>query len=145
MCSEYKNKIAITCYCKNINIALHTNKNAQDFTPRTCQCDYCKSHGASWISDPEGTAKLTFQDRQDAVFYRFGHKTSDFVFCRKCGVLTIALCEFEGKTRAVINITAMTDHEFTEEPIKTNFDGETIESRLERRTQNWMGNVIIEQ
>jgi len=114
-----------------------------EFTPRTCQCALCKKHGASWISDPEGKATVTFQNKELVNFYRFGHGTSDFLICKTCGVLTIATCEIKGRIRAVINITPMTETIFTAPPIQTVFDEETVESRLARREKNWTGNVII--
>ena len=123
---------------------LHTNRTHDDFTPRTCQCALCRKHGASWISDPEGEARVSFKDREGSSFYRFGHGTSDFICCSKCGVLMIAVCDIEGRDRAVLNVTAMSDEVFTAEPIKTNFDGENVEGRLDRRGQNWTGRVVFE-
>ncbi len=141
---SYQNTFKGGCHCGNIHIELHTDKVENDFTPRTCQCGLCKQHGASWISDPDGEAKLIIKDRGLTSFYRFGHSTSDFVVCKKCGVLTIAICELKDRTKAVLNITSMTNENFTNPAILTNFDGETVDSRLSRRTQNWTGHVIIE-
>jgi len=56
----------------------------------------------------------------------------------------IAVCDIEGRDRAVLNVTAMSDEVFTAEPIKTNFDGENVEGRLDRRGQNWTGRVVFE-
>ncbi|MEZ5814872.1 MAG: hypothetical protein R3E13_09200 [Alphaproteobacteria bacterium] len=141
---EFSNVLYGSCHCENVKIELHTHKDIDAFVPRTCQCSLCKKHDASWISDPEGEAKLILKDRGETNFYRFGHGTSDFVVCKNCGVLTIALCELEGKTRAVLNIKSMSDETFTAEPIMTNFDEETVDERLARRTKNWTNNVIIE-
>ena len=132
------------CHCGNVTIELHTDKAIEEFVPRTCQCSLCKKHDASWISDPDGEAKLVIKDRNKTSFYRFGHETSDFVICKNCGVLTIALCELEDRMKAVLNIKAMTDETFTAEPIQTVFDAENVADRLARRTKNWTGNVIIE-
>ena len=88
------NTLKSHCHCGNLSVELYTEKTEEDFTPRTCQCDLCKQHGASWISDPEGEAKFIIKDRDLANFYRFGHSTSDFVICKTCGVLMIALCQF---------------------------------------------------
>ena len=131
------------CHCGNVSFVLRSAKAEGDFTPRTCQCSLCRKHDASWISDPEGEAEVVFNDRQNVSFYRFGTKTSDFIVCKKCGVLTVALCELDGVTRAVLNIKAMTDHAFTQPGTSTNFDGETVESRLARRKRNWIGRVAI--
>ncbi len=143
MRTEYSNVIKGSCHCGNVSIELHTNRAENEFTPRTCQCLCCKKHGASWISDPDGEAQLHFNDRNEVSFYRFEHKTSDFIVCKKCGVLTIALCEIDDRTRAVLSIKAMSDHSFSDEPVLTNFDGETVEDRLGRRAKNWTGNVVV--
>lgn len=138
---DYKNTFTGDCHCGNISFELYTNKDESDFTPRTCQCSLCKKHGASWISDPEG--KLALQHSESISSYRFGHSTSDFIVCSKCGVLTIATCETENRLRAVINIKSMQNHTFPSEEILTNFDDENVEQRLARRTKNWTGNVTI--
>ena len=143
MSAEYSNILEGSCHCENVGIELHTNRKENEFTPRTCQCSLCKKHDASWISDPEGVAKLNFKDRDQVSFYRFGHSTSDFIVCKKCGVLTIAICEVDGRNRAVLNIKSMSGTTFTADPITTNFDGETVESRLERRAKNWTGHVVF--
>ena len=145
MDQQYKNIIEGRCHCGNVHLELHTDRDEHELTPRTCQCSYCRSHGASWISDPGAEVRLRFDDREQVTFYRFGHKTSDFVVCRNCGVPTIAICELEGRLLAVVNTTAMTDRKFTAPPAKPDFDQETVDSRLERRGRNWIGNVIIEE
>lgn len=73
--------------------------------------------------------------------YRFGHSTADFIICKDCRVLTMALCSFDQVTKAVINIKSMNDYNFSEAD-KTNFDAETTESRLDRRSKTWIGKVI---
>ncbi len=142
--STYSNVISSDCHCGNIHLELHTNRAHSEFVKRTCQCALCRKHGASWISDPEGEARVRISNKDKASFYRFGTKTADFISCMDCGVLMIATCELDGRLRAVLNATAMTDEKFTAEPIQTNFDGENKESRLERRGQNWTGHVIFE-
>jgi hypothetical protein len=139
---RYSNTIQSNCHCGNIRLELHTNRSPSEFTPRICQCTLCRKHNASWISDPEGEAKLHIENKDSASFYRFGLKTADFIICKICGVLMIAVCEIKGRHRAVLNSTAMINHVFAV-PMLTDFDGENVESRLARREQNWTGNVII--
>lgn len=145
MSVQYSNVLNGGCHCGNVSIALHTNRPHDEFVPRTCQCSLCKKHDASWISDPDGEATLSYKNKGNVSFYRFGHSTSDFIVCKNCGVLTIALCEIDGRMRAVLNIKSMTDETFTADPVMTNFDSETVGSRLERRGRNWTGNVIIKE
>ena len=138
---EYKNTYKGGCHCGNVQFELRSNKSESDLAPRTCQCTLCRMHGASWISDPEG--KLVVQKTDDLSRYRFGTGTADFIVCPGCGVLTLAICEVEGRKRAVLNIKSMLDHEFTGTETKTNFDNENVEQRLARRGRNWTGEVIF--
>ena len=142
--SGLSNTIESSCHCGNIKLRMHTKKNEHELTPRTCQCDFCQSHGANWISDPDGEIRIRFEDSDKVNYYRFGHKTSDFIVCNNCGVVTIALCELDGQNHAVINITAIRKHKFPAPPVQTEFDAESVEDRLERRGKNWTGNVVFE-
>ena len=139
----YKNTVGGSCHCGNVTFTLHTNKDDTEFVPRTCQCSLCKKHDASWVSDPEGEALLEYKEPEAVNGYRFGHKTSDFIVCKKCGVLTMALCEIDGVIRAVHNVKCMQDHKFADTPVLTNFDGEDVEQRLARRGQNWTKKVTV--
>lgn len=140
---KYVNSLSGNCHCGNINFTFDTNKDIKELVPRVCQCTLCRRHGARYISDPEGQVKLHFKDRKVVSYYRFGHGTSDFIICRNCGVLVMALCDIEGRTRAVINIKSMLDYSFPTVPINTNFDAETVEERLARRARNWTGHVTV--
>ena len=142
---NYSTVIKGDCHCGNIHSELHTNKKLEDFVPRVCQCDLCKKHGAQWISDPEGLLQLTYKNKDDVNQYQFGHKTSDFIVCKNCGVLTTAVCDIQEKTRAVINITPFLETSFTAKPIQTVFDAENVKQRLARRGKNWTGQVEIKE
>lgn len=142
--TNYKNKIESSCHCGNIKLVFHTDKLVQDFIPRTCQCSHCRSHGAKWISDPQGEVRLKFKSPEDVNFYQFGHRTADFILCKNCGALMISTCEIDGRTLGVLNSTAMVNLNFPNDPVHTHFSSETIEARLERRAKNWIRNVAIE-
>ena len=71
-------------------------------------------------------------------FYRFGTGTADFVICRSCGVYIGAIGEAPSGTRAVINMTCLDDRAlFTRDPVPTDHNGDTTESRLARRAADW--------
>lgn len=130
------------CHCGAVTFALDTERGVATLGPRTCQCGLCLAHGASWTSDPAGA--LVIAGAAHARAYQFGHKTSDFLFCRHCGVLLAAVCNVNGALRAVVNLRAMPGHDFTAPEALTDFEGEGAESRLERRTRNWTGAVRLE-
>jgi hypothetical protein len=138
-----QHKLKGRCHCGNVSFVLHTKKTEDSFIPRSCQCTLCRSHGASWIADPEGIAEVTYRDKSSVSFYRFGLQIADFIICKNCGVLTVALCGIDGIIRGVFNVKSMLDHAFSSPKILPNFDGETVESRMERGKRNWTGRVTI--
>lgn len=140
---NYSNTLEGKCHCGNIHFTFGTNKAIEEFIPRACSCDLCKQHGAVYVSDPDGHVSLHFENKDQVTFYRFGHKTSDFIICKECGVLMMALCEVGGSVRAVINKTPMLNHNFPTEQIRTDFESESPEERLARRQKNWTGSVEI--
>ncbi len=144
MSSTYSNVFKGRCHCGNIHVELHTNKGESDFVPRECQCSVCTKNGAHWIADPEGQAKLSIKDKDEASYYRYVGGTSDFVLCKNCGVMMIVLCETDDRLISVVNMKSMTEEIFTSDPIQTNFDGEIFEERMARRNKNWTGDTIVE-
>jgi hypothetical protein len=81
---------------------------------------------------------LAIGDEDQLNRYRFGTKTADFHVCRTCGVMPITTSSIASTRYAVLNIQTFNsvDHgRFVHRT--TDFEGETIESRLARRQQTW--------
>jgi hypothetical protein len=76
--------------------------------------------------------------------YRFATGTADFYICRLCGGMTFATSEIDGRLRAVVNVWTFDDADDMEFDVgATDFDGEEIDQRLERRASNWIPTVRI--
>jgi hypothetical protein len=137
------NELRGSCHCGNVEFTLFTEKNVDGFTPRRCSCSMCRRHGASYISDPNARLALSYRDGSLLSIYRFGHGTSQWVICSKCGVLTAVLCEIEGRLYAVARVQAMVEHAFPGPEVSTYFEPESVAERLERRTRTWIGTVTV--
>ena len=111
-------------------------------TKRECSCSFCQKHGASYTSHPDSQLNIQVRDENELLRYRFGHRTADFIICRCCGGLMFALCTLDGNCYAVTNVNhfenvsadALIDS-------KTNFENESIDSRLARRKRVWTPSV----
>jgi hypothetical protein len=78
--------------------------------------------------------------------YRFGTKTAEFLFCCSCGVTLAALCATGDGIKAVLNINTLDESDTLDfERVDSNFEGETVSARIDRRTANWIGNVILRE
>lgn len=76
--------------------------------------------------------------------YRFATATADFIFCSRCGTPTLVTSDIGGKLYAVVNVNTfdedqdlMLQLEFSD----SCFDGESVEQRLQRRRERWVGEV----
>jgi hypothetical protein len=137
------NELRGRCHCANVEFTFFPNKDLDEFVPRRCSCSMCRRHGASYISDPSSRLDLRCLDPSLLNFYRFGHGTSDWVICARCGVLTAVLCEIEGRLRAVVRVQSILEHTFVAAELRTNFDCESIDERLQRRARTWIGTVSL--
>ena len=81
------NPIGGSCHCGSVGIVLLTSRNAADLHPRACDCSFCVKHGASYISDPQGSLRIKAQRRDVIGEYRQGSGNARFLICRACGVL----------------------------------------------------------
>ena len=131
------------CHCGNVDFTLITDKDPDGFVPRRCSCSMCMKHGASYISDPEAQLTLRYRDGSKLSLYRFGHGTSQWMICSRCGVLVAVLCEIEGRLRAVVRVQSIKEHPFPRPEVATNFETESIEGRLQRRARTWIGTVTV--
>ena len=137
------NTLQGSCHCGNVEFTLLTEQSENTLVPRRCGCSMCRRHAASWISDPEARLDLRYRDKSQLSVYQFGHATSRWIVCARCGVLTVAICQIEGRLVAVARSQAMIGHVFSVPEVATDFDGESVEKRLARRGRTWIGSVTI--
>lgn len=136
------NELKGSCHCGNIEFSLFTEKAADELVPRRCSCSMCRRHGASYISDPDARLALRYRDPSLLSVYGFGHRTSQWIICSRCGVLTAVLSEIEGRLQAVARVQSILEHAFAPEK-PTDFEAEAVSERLERRARSWIGTVEV--
>lgn len=132
------------CHCGNITVQLRLSQPPEQMPLRSCSCSFCRAHGTRTLSDRDGLAEIAVSDRSLLEHYQFGSRTADYMICRRCGVYIGALCQTASGLRAVINVNCLDDRAaFTQPPASPNYDGEATETRLDRRSSNWMPAVKI--
>ena len=131
------------CHCGNIDVQLHLPRSPEQLPLRSCACSFCRSHGTRTVSDRDGRVEITASDWSRVQRYRFGSRTADYLLCRCCGVYVGAVCETSSGLRAVVNVNCLDDRvAFTQSPTAPDYDGETTDARLDRRSINWMPAVV---
>jgi hypothetical protein len=126
-----------SCHCGAVKITLRTAKAAEELGARSCQCTFCKAHGASWTSDPGGRLEITIPGEKLSR-YTFGTGTAEFLICATCGVVPAVTWKDGEKLLGVVRVNCLEESELllaNVHPI--DFDDETESKRLERRARGW--------
>lgn len=75
------------CHCGNLTIELKLTSAAASYEPRACDCDFCRKHGALYVSDPKVSLKIFTGQAATVSRYRQGAGLAEMIFCPICGVL----------------------------------------------------------
>ena len=127
------------CHCGNLRLRVWLSAPPADQRLRACACSFCRAHSTRTVADAAGLAEVWARDWSDVEPYRFGSRTADYLVCRRCGVYVAAICETSAGTRAVVNVNSLDDRAaFTRAPERSDYDGETPDTRLARRAAKWM-------
>ncbi|MEM7122170.1 MAG: aldehyde-activating protein [Pseudomonadota bacterium] len=127
-----------SCHCGRISVRFETNKAPASLEVRTCQCAFCRRHGARAISDPEGFMAVTAEAGREAKAYRFGLGVTDFLVCPDCGCYVAAVMNEGDKAYGIVNIRMLADEAaFPTAETPRVYDAEDAEARLARRRAAW--------
>jgi len=91
------------CHCGNVRVDLRLAREPGTYRTRACDCDFCRKHGAAYVSDPQGSLTIRIQDAREMGIYRQGSGVAECVFCAKCGVLIGALYRSEDRVWGAVN------------------------------------------
>lgn len=132
------------CHCGNIRFVLQWPDSDAGIAVRNCSCTFCQKHAGAWTSH-RGSALVAQVEEISAVSkYRFGTRSADFYVCATCGIVPFVTSEIDDQLYAVVNVNSFEDvSDLTFTKSSTDFDGEKIGSRLERRKRNWISSVRI--
>jgi hypothetical protein len=101
------NKIQGGCHCGNIKYSAVVTNDIAKYLPVACSCNFCTSHGASYISDSRGSLSINIKNKSNISEYRHGSRIAYFLICKTCGILTNACYEEKGNTFSSINILSL--------------------------------------
>lgn len=126
------------CHCGAHRWTFQASSAPSQWTVRSCQCSFCRAHGARCTSDPAGSVEFSTTDVAALSRYRFGLKTADFLVCARCGVYVGAMVENSAGSFATLNLNSMkTSVENLPESMPVSYDSEELDTRLARRRSKW--------
>lgn len=125
------------CHCGKLKASFESEKEPATLGVRTCQCEFCRRHGAINISDRQGEIVIEAA-AADVLRYRFGLRTADFLICRNCGAYIAAVIGEGEMIRSTINVAGLAMKEFLDiEETPMQYGSETTEERIARRHTRW--------
>ena len=132
------------CHCGNIAFDLDWPGDAPEIPARACDCSFCVKHGGVWTSNPESRLDVVIGDTSRVSKYEFGTRTATFHVCTICGAVPLATSEIAGHRYAVVNVNALENVDPSSlRRTASQFGEEDIDSRLARRSRNWIADVRI--
>ncbi len=91
------------CHCGNILVDIELARAPHTYNPRACDCGFCRKHGASYVSDAQGSLVIRIKDERASGKYRQGSGQAEFLFCGICGVLVGVSYRSDGRLYAAVN------------------------------------------
>lgn len=98
-----------SCHCGNLQLHFASNKAPVEFSPRACDCSFCRKHGARYISDTEGALTVRATSKNSVSRYQQGSYSAEFLCCRDCGVLVAVIYEENSMLFAAVNAACLDD------------------------------------
>jgi len=95
------------CYCGNIRLTVNLSQELSTYHPRACDCDFCRKHGAAYVSDPQGELRIQIRDEARVSRFRQGSSTAEMLICRTCGGLVGALYRETERLFGTLNAQAL--------------------------------------
>ena len=132
------------CHCGNISFELEWEGDAPEIPARACGCTFCVKHGGVWTSNSKARLAVAVRDAALMSKYVFGTRTATFHVCSRCGAVPVVTSEIASHLYAVVNVNVFENVDpsrLRRAPVS--FEGEDVESRLARRTRNWIADVRI--
>lgn len=135
-----------TCHCGNIAFELDWEGDPPEIPARACGCSFCVKHGGVWTSNPNSRLVVTIRDPALVSTYAFGTRTAEFYVCSRCGAVPFVTSKIAKRLYAVVNVNVLenVDQAWLRRASAT-FEGEDVESRLARRSRNWIRDVRIQE
>ena len=129
------NKLSVfdgSCACGNVAISINLPNSVKISEARRCDCDFCRSYAAAYVSHPEGEAAFTIRDTLKTEKLRQGTATAWFLVCSQCGNLICAIYEDKNQVYASVNAACM--------PKLKNLEERVVSPQLldkEQKTTRW--------
>lgn len=133
--------ISGSCGCKNIEVTWHTVDLSS--VPRACQCDYCSSKAAKYVTKSGTRFDVLIRNKKLLKEVQHGSKSAVFHECANCGQLVFVTAEIDDQLYGALNANCLNNKLGFSDSVQANFSSQTREEKRERWRENWCYPVRI--
>lgn len=131
------------CHCGALTLAFSTGLVPATTAPRACDCDFCRAHGAAWLSDTDAQLVVRAQRPDRLRRYRQGSEAAQFLLCSGCGVLVAVVFE-EGEQRyGAVNVGCLDARDAFAATVRTSPQTLAPDEKTARWRQVWIRDVRV--
>ncbi|MEP5766605.1 MAG: hypothetical protein ABJ308_18550 [Halieaceae bacterium] len=141
--SEYPHQHQGACACGAVQFTFSSSDDLEALVPRACQCEFCLPGAVSYLSDPAGRLEVRVKDRRYLYAHVFGTGTADFMHCAACNHLVFVRSEIDGQLYGLAVVQALDAWPLSLATQAMNYDGESLQERVQRRADNWIQQVEV--
>ena len=129
------------CDCDNIKITWHLTERA--LTPRACQCDYCASKSAAYVTQSDTKFDVVIRSEQSHKPVQHGSKNAVFHECAHCEQIIFVTAEINGKLYGALNVNHLNNPRGFSRRVEVDFSAQTAVQKRERWRQSWCQVTLI--
>lgn len=129
------------CDCKNIEVkwAIDDCK----LIPRACQCEYCVSKSAAYVSRPGTAVEIFIRNPDLHKEVKHGSNSAIFHECENCNQIIFVTAEMDGECYGALNARQLTNKMDFLAEVKSNIAQQSAIQKKERWRRNWCCPVVI--
>jgi hypothetical protein len=132
-----------SCHCGNVEFSAELSRPPDLYSPRACDCDFCRKHGAAYISDASGRLRLKLRSESAVHRYHQGSGEAECLLCATCGVLVAVLYRADQMVYGALNTRAA--EESAGFGVTTSVSPKTLSpaDKVQRWQRIWFPNVEV--
>ncbi len=132
-----------SCHCGRLRVEFVAASDPASLIPRACDCDFCRKHGAAYVSDPAGRLSVS-ADRADTLRdYRQGSNNARFLICGHCGVLVAVVFDNGPRLYGAANARCFDGHAGLASPVPASPQTLGAEEKMARWVALWVPDVVL--
>jgi [ribosomal protein S5]-alanine N-acetyltransferase len=132
------------CYCGNLRLTVTFSQDLSAYAPRACDCDFCRKHGAAYVSDPQGALRIHVRRGHELRRFRQGSNTAEMLLCSRCGVLVGALYQEPDGLFGTLNVRSLDERAAFGAEQSVSPKMLSADRKVQRWREIWFSRVILD-